>query len=200
MEASMGAGFYGRSVVGVVDSLTQMFDAGNIVALKQNYTALKAIYPSFMLYTSRATGTDRRTWRTSTLRYAALLLSSGVDLNYRTVPPAYDYPGRDFLKWLKWLTWVQMLGPGDANVTINTVPSTTTPPAKAILDTLALALNDPNPNPVKFLWTEAAAGKITVIVNQTPSTTTPYSITVQSIRSDDIAVPVSDNDEDKQIP
>ena len=37
---------------------------------------------------------------------------------------------------------------------------------------------------------------MTVTVTQTP----PYSITVESIRADDIAIPISDNDEDKQIP
>ena len=197
----MGAGFSGISVLGAVDSLNKMFSAANIVALKQNYMNLTVLYPSFLQYTPRAPGTNRRTWRTSTLRYAALLLTAEVDLNFS------DYPGRDFIRWLKWLTWVQTLGPPDAVVTIipplPPAPSTTTPPAKAISDTLILALNDPRPNPVHFVWTEVASGLMTVTVDQTPGITHAlgtYQIAVASIRSDDIAVPVSDNDEDKQIP
>ena len=154
-----------------------------------------------MQYTARPVGGDRRAWRTSTLRFAGLLLTSNVKLDYQTTAPKDDYPGRTFIKWLKWLTWVQMLEATDADVKINSVSSTTTPPAKAILDTLTLALNDSNPIPVNFDWTEKASGKFTVAVNQILNTANPaYSVSVTSIRADDIAIPVSDNDEDKQIP
>ena len=103
-----------KELIWAVDSLNKMFNAANIVALKGTYTNLKVLYPSFMQYTPRAPGTNRRAWRTSTLRYAALLLTSEVNLN------SSDYPGRDFIRWLKWLTWVQTLGHADAVVKINT--------------------------------------------------------------------------------
>jgi hypothetical protein len=200
----MGAGLSGTAAVATVTSLNAMFSATNMVAgsgLKQNYMNLTVLYPTFMQYTPNAPGTDRRAWRTSTLRYAALLLTSNLDLQHRTVPPAYDYPGRDFIRWLKWLTWVQMLQPGDATITINSVTSPTTAPAEAILGTLTSALTDTAANPVVFKWLELPhATKMTVTVNKNATVTNPYSISVGSIRSDDIAIPVSDNDEDRQIP
>jgi hypothetical protein len=196
----MGAGFSDSAAIGLANSLTTLFNQQNIPDLKQYYSNLQKIHPSFMQYTARPVGGDRRAWRTSTLRFAGLLLSSNVKLDYQTTAPKDDYPGRTFIKWLKWLTWVQTLGHADAVVTINTVLAPTITPAQAILDTLSLALQDTSTkpiNPVVFKWSEIPQGGLmTVTVTQTP----PYSVTVESIRADDIAIPISDNDEDKQIP
>jgi hypothetical protein len=194
----MGAGVPRLVVNTLLLSLNTMFDSNHIGSLKQKYQTLKGLYPSFMSYTPP--GGDRHVWRQSTLRYAGWLLTSEVDVTSETVAKVPDYPGQNFIKWLKWLTWMQMLGPNDAIVTIIPAPPKGTPaapPAKAILDTLNLALQDAAANGVHFKWTEiAVGGQMTVSVNQTPGN---YSVTIVSIRADNVAN-ASDNDEDTQLP
>ena len=198
----MGAGLTRTVVTTVLISLNDMFNSQNIGALKTKYKALKSVYPNFMRYTLPPPASDRHVWRQSTLRHAGWLLTSEVHVAYKDPNSNLDaYPGQNFIKWLKWLTWVQMLGPDDAVVKITPAPppnAPPTPPAKAILDTLTLALNDKNNNGVIFSWSELPKGQtMTVTVDQTPGS---YTVTVVSIRSDEITAPVSDNDEDKQLP
>jgi len=195
----MGAGLSRVVVTTVLHSLNTIFDSQNIGDLKKQYKALKDLYPTFMSYTPP--GGDRHDWRKSTLRYAAWLLTSEVDVAYEKDTNVPAYPGQNFRKWLKWLTWVQMLDPNDAVVTITPAPpkgSPATPPAKAILDTLTLALQDPAKHGVHFLWTEVDPGdQMAVTVDQTPGS---YTVSVASIRSDNIVANVSNDDEDKQLP
>jgi hypothetical protein len=199
----MGAGLTLTVVTTTLVSLNEMFNSTNIGALKTKYRDLKQhVYPNLMKYTPPPPASDRHDWRQSTLRHAGWLLTSEVHLGYKYPGSNLEaFPGHDFIKWLKWLTWVQTLGAADADVKITPAPPPGTPaitPAQAILDTLTLALNDKTDNGVHFDWSEmATGGTMKVTVDQRP---TSYTITVVSVRSDDIPVPVSDNDEDKQLP
>jgi hypothetical protein len=199
----MGAGLTLTVVTTTLVSLNEMFNSTNIGALKTKYRDLKQhVYPNLMKYTPPPPASDRHDWRQSTLRHAGWLLTSEVHLGYKYPGSNLEaFPGHDFIKWLKWLTWVQTLGAADADVKITPAPPPGTPaitPAQAILDTLTLALNDTTDNGVHFDWSEMAkGGTMKVTVDQRP---TSYTITVVSVRSDDIPVPVSDNDEDKQLP
>jgi hypothetical protein len=196
----MGAGLPLGAAVAVVNSLNGLFYPGqNIHDLKSKYKALQGLYPTFMSYRSLlADGSNRHDWRKSTLRYAGWLLTSEIILSSSIVPGTPDYPGQTFIKWLKWLTWIQTFGAGSATVTV--VPALPTgsavpAPAEAILNTLTLALNDPNDNnSVSFQWTQGS--QLIVAVNQTPG---QYAISVTSVNADDPSVNASDDDEDKHL-
>jgi hypothetical protein len=181
----MGNGFTRKEARTVLGSLNDLFD-GNMPSTRAKYTHLKYVYPEFLQYISDTS--DRHVWRKRTLRFAAMLLASEIDFTVT----AHPYPGKNFKRWLRWLTWLQVMAPADAKVKIDGVLQTTISPAQAIMDTLKLALDDPN-GKVKLDWNEQA-GTMKVDVERAAAPT--YKISVFSKKEHDIPSGHHDNDED----
>ena len=97
-------------------------------------------------------------------------------------------PNKNFKRWLRWLTWLQVM-PDPATVKIDNVVSAD-PPAKAIMDTLRMALEDAG-GKVEFDWGELAAMSVEVQRATAPN----YKIKVRSMKEQDIGGH-HDNDED----
>ena len=177
----MGNGFTVKEARTVLTSLNRMFNA-DVAATRANYAHLKAVYPEFLMFT--ADTSDRRIWRKRTLRFAALLLTADIDFT----TSAHPFPGKNFKRWLRWLTWLQVM-PDPATVKIDNVVSAD-PPAKAIMDTLRMALEDAG-GKVEFDWGELAAMSVEVQRATAPN----YKIKVRSMKEQDIGGH-HDNDED----
>lgn len=180
----MGNGFTRKEATTVLGSLNDMFDGG-MPATRTKYTHLKYVYPQFLQYT--ADTSDRHVWRKRTLRFAAMLLTSEIDFT----ASAHPYPGKNFKRWLRWLTWLQVMPPASARVKIDGA-ATNDSPAQAIIETLKLALDDPN-GTVAFDWNEDP-GMMKVDIKR--ATAPKYEISVLSKKEHDIPGGHHDNDED----
>jgi hypothetical protein len=180
----MGNGFTRIEATTVLGSINDMF-GGNMAATRAKYTHLRYVYPEFLEFTPDTS--DRHKWRKRTLRFAGMLLTSEIDFT----ASAHPYPGKNFKRWLRWLTWLQVMPPANAQVKIDGVV-TNTAPAQAIMDTIKLALDNPN-GEVRFNWDEDA-GVMKVDIKRAGAPI--YEISVRSKKERDIPSGHNDNDED----
>jgi len=179
----MGNGFTRKEATTVLTSLNDLF-SGQMADTRSKYVHLKAVFPGFLQYTDD--NTDRRVWRLRTLRYAGLMLTADIDFNSSVHP----YPGKNFKRWLRWLTWLQLM-PGRADVWIDSAHSDD-PPAKAIMETVRLALEDPS-GVVAFDWSEVN-GAMRVEIKRAGAPN--YEIKVWSKEEHGVPGGHHDNDED----